>query len=93
MIMLLELVDRWTRQVVAEVVVRRDTVELRVGDHLVGIADRDYLRDWLRHPNGCFAYDDVAWSVTGDGVALMVEDRVPMWPLADHQLYDLRAVV
>lgn len=93
MIVLLELMDRWTHGITAEIAVKRDTVEMRVRDHLVGIADRDYLRGWLRAPEGCYAYDDVLWGVAGNGVMLAVDERVPMWPLSDHQLSQLREAV
>jgi hypothetical protein len=73
-----------------EVAVRRDTVELRIRDALVGVVGRDDLRRWLQHPVSVLAYDDLAWIATPTGVALAIDRVVPPWPLADHVLDGLR---
>ena len=69
---------------------RRDTVEIRCRDSLVGITDRDLLRAWLHDPAGVYAYDELAWLQVGDGVALAIDDLVPAYVLADQVLRDLR---
>jgi hypothetical protein len=78
------------REATVEVLVRRDTVELRLRDALVGVADREDLRRWLRHPVSVFAYDDLAWIATPTGIALAIDDVVPPWPLPDHVAAGLR---
>jgi hypothetical protein len=89
-ILTIHLLDRWGRQAEAELVVRRDTVEMRCRDVLVGVANRDYLRQWLRNPEGVYVYDDMSWMVTGNGIALSLGDVVPSWPLEDHVLAGIR---
>ena len=89
MLLFLDLVDRWGRPVVAELTVRRETVEVRCRDRS-GIADRDVLRRWLHAPEGVYAYDDLAWLRIGTGVALAVDDTVPAFPLTGHVLASLR---
>lgn len=89
-VFLIDLLDKWGRRTVAEVVIRLDTVEVRCRDVIVGVADRDLLRDWLREPGGVYAYDEMAWLATGNGVALAIDDVVPPWVLADHVLVGLR---
>jgi hypothetical protein len=93
----LELQDQFQRQVVVELLVRRDTVEIRVTDgerdRVVGIGDRTYLRDWLREPEGVYAYDELYWSRAANGVMLAIDDVVPAWPLADHVLAEIRELV
>lgn len=88
----LELTDRWRRPVTATVVIRRDTVEMHCGGQVVGVADRDLMRRWLKDPNGVLAYDRLAWMGLGHGgVALQVEDVVPAFVLRDHVVEDLRS--
>jgi hypothetical protein len=93
MLMFIDLPDRWGRPVTAQVTIRLDTVEVRCCDTLVGIADREFLRAWLRRPDGVFAYDDMAWLATGNGVALAIDDVVPAWVLTDSVLEGLREQV
>jgi hypothetical protein len=45
MLMLLDLLDAWNPPVTAEVMIRRETVEVRCRDHLARVADRDILRE------------------------------------------------
>ena len=91
--LILHLLDRWGRQVQAEFVIHRDTVEAWCNDASVGIVARDAFRDWLQAPEGSFAYDEVSWMVAGNGVALAIQDSVPCWPLDDAVLNDLRSKV
>lgn len=90
MIVQLDLLDRWSRPVTAELAVRRDTVEVRCRDAVAGVADRALLRCWLADPHATLAYDDVAWLSGPGGVALSIGDLVPCWWLADHVLLALR---
>jgi hypothetical protein len=90
MMFFIDLRDRWNRAVTAEVTIRRDTVEIRCRETIVGITDRELLRDWLRRPEGVLAYDELAWLTVGNGVALAIDDIVPAWVLAEHVLVDLR---
>lgn len=89
-LMSIELSDRWGRPAVAEVAIRRDTVEIRCRETVVGIVERDLLRAWLREPEGVYAYDEMAWLRVGNGIALAIDDIVPAYVLADHVLRDLR---
>lgn len=92
--LVLELMDRWERPIVAEMVIRRDTVELYCHGRLAGSADRDLLSGWLRQPAGVLAYDGCAWLDLGyGGVALHVDDLVPAFVLRDHIVADLRTRV
>jgi hypothetical protein len=91
--MLLELLDKWGRQVVAELIVRTRSVEVRCQDKCYGIADRDLLANWLREPEGAFAYDDLMWLRTGNGIALALDDKVLCWPLQDYQVRSIRECV
>ncbi len=86
---LIEVPDRWGRTSAAEVVVRLDTVEIRYQDRLIGVADRDRLRDWLRDPHGSYVYDEICWLAVSIGVSLALEDE-PAWVLPDHILFRLR---
>lgn len=86
----IDVLDEFGRATVVEVLIRRDTVELRLRDTLVGIADRDYLRRWLRSPQSVFAYDDMMWIATPTGIALAIDGRLPPWPLPDHVVAGLR---
>ena len=90
MLLQIHMLDRWGRPVSAEIAVRRDTVEMRCRESLVGIADRDRLRAWLREPQGVYAYDEIAWLGVSNGVALAIEDVVPAWVLDDQVLNGLR---
>ena len=78
------------REATVEVLIRRDTVELRLGDALVGVAGREDLRRWLHDPVSVFAYDDLVWIATPTGIALAIEDAVPPWPLPEHVAAGLR---
>ncbi len=92
--MLLVLQDTWDRQVVAEVVVRRDTVEFRLNDVLVGSMVRDVLGVWLGHPTGTFKYDDMHWITNEHGsVGLAIGQSVPVQWLADDVVRDLIAAI
>jgi hypothetical protein len=82
--------DRWRRPVTVELRLRRDTVELRCGDRLRGVADREALGAWLRAPEGSFAYDDLTWFAAGPGIALAVDNAVPAWFLDEQLLTTLR---
>ena len=93
MIYSIDVSDKWGRKLIAEVVIRLDTVEVRCRDAIVGIADREMLRGWLRAPGGVYAYDEMAWMAAGNGVALVIDDVVPPWVLADHVLQGLRECV
>lgn len=88
----LDVVDRWQRPLNVDVVIRRETVELRCRGRLIGCADRDQLRRWLRTPTGVLAYDDCAWFDLGDeGIALHIDDLVPAFPLREHIVSSLRS--
>jgi hypothetical protein len=91
MLLTLELLDAWRRPVTAEVAIRRDTVEVRCRDRLVGVADRDLLRAWLGAPFGVFAYDDVAWLQANSGIVLCISDVVAGHDLGVHVVDDLRS--
>jgi hypothetical protein len=88
--MYIDMLDGWGREIVAEVRIDLDTVELRCRNDVVGVVDRERLRAWLRRPGGVYAYDDIAWLATGNGIALAIDDIVPAWVLADHVLEGLR---
>ena len=92
--MIITLLDTWGRQVLAEIVVGRHTVELWCRDVIVGVGSREYLHNWLRDPVGAYAYDEMMWmSLGGFGVALAIDDVVPAWPLSDAVVENLRAYV
>jgi hypothetical protein len=91
MLLLLDVLDAWHRPVTAEVMIRRDTVEMRCRDRLAGIADRDVLRGWLRAPFGVFAYDDIVWLHLSTGVALCIGDVISGHVLSQQVLADLRS--
>jgi hypothetical protein len=93
MVLAIDVLDRWGRQATAEVTVRAETVELKMFDTVVGIADRDYLRQWLRHPEGVYAYDEMAWLTVADGIALAIDDMLPPWVLDNHVLSGLRECI
>jgi hypothetical protein len=90
MLMQIYMLDRWGQPVSAEIAVRRDTVEVRCQESLVGIADRDRLRAWLWRPEGVYAYDEIAWMEVGDRVSLAIDDVVPAWLLDAQVLAGLR---
>jgi hypothetical protein len=94
MVMFVDLIDKWSRQVTAEIVIRLDTVEVRCREAIVGVADRELLRRWLRDPNGMYAYDEMAW-MHGPmtGIALAIDDIVPPSWLPDHVVARLREAV
>lgn len=73
----LDLCGNDCQQVEAELSIRRDTVEVRCGDRLVGIADRAYLRAWLKSPGGMYMCDDMAWGWTGWAIAVHIKGLVP----------------
>jgi hypothetical protein len=89
-LLLVELIDRQGERLQAEVAVRRDTVEIRFAESLVGIADRDLLRAWLRHPEGSYVYDDVTWFTFDGRVGLEIRELSPAAVLADGVLNSLR---
>jgi hypothetical protein len=91
MLFTLDLLDSWRRLVPVEVMIRRETVELRCQEHLVGVADRDYLRSWLGAPFGVFAHDDCAWLHLAPGIALCIGDVVSSHILNEHVVNDLRS--
>lgn len=91
--MLLNLINRWGRDVTALVHVESLHVKMSIGGCVVGVADRQYLHHWLRDPDGMFAYDQMAWMPAGNGIALAIDDEVPMWPLQDEALSRLRELV
>jgi hypothetical protein len=91
MLMLLDLLDAWNRPVTAEVMIRRETVEVRCRDRLAGIADRDILRTWLGAPFGVYAYDDITWLHLHPGIALCLADQVSGHVLTPHVVDDLRS--
>jgi len=91
MVFTLDLLDAWRRPVPVEVMIRRETVELRCQEHLVGVADRDYLRSWLGAPFGVFAHDDCAWLDLDDGIALCIGDVVSSHVLDERIVNDLRS--
>ena len=86
---LIDVPDRWGRTSTAEVAVHLDTVEIRYQDRVIGVANRDHLRDWLREPHGSYVYDEICWLAVSIGVALAVGDE-PAWVLPDHILFQLR---
>lgn len=73
-----------------QITIRRDTVEIRVEDRLVGVGDREKLRAWLEGPKGVFAFDDINWYKAGGGIAIGITDLVRPWTLADHDVQQLR---
>jgi hypothetical protein len=92
--MIIEMLDRWHRPATVEVNVRRDTVELRCEDTIVGIANRDFLHAWLRNPDSPYVYDETTWLPMGFGdVALAIDDRIPAWCLSRSILNNLKALV
>lgn len=91
--MLIHLRDTWGRTIFVEVIVGLQTVSLTCSDAVVGIGNREYLHDWLREPEGVYAYDRIMWLCAGNGVALAIDDLVPAWPLADPVLAELRGYV
>ena len=89
----LDVEDRLGATVVLDVSIRRDTIELRLQDTLVGIADRDQLREWLRAPDGMFVCDDLTWLWNGFCIGIYVQDRVPASLLRAHIVETLRMYV
>jgi hypothetical protein len=89
----LDVEDRLGATVVLDVSIRRDTIELRLQNALVGIADRDQLREWLRAPEGMFVCDDLTWLWNGFCVGIYVRDRVPASLLQAHIVETLRMYV
>jgi hypothetical protein len=90
LILQLDLEDARRETVVTDVSVRRDTVEFRCQGRLVGIANRDYLRRWLRHPAGVYAYDEMAWLFSGWSIGISIQDVVPGYFLHFEVLDRLR---
>lgn len=88
--MRLDVEDHLGAPVVLDVSIRRDTVELRVQDTLMGIADRDRLREWLRAPDGMFVCDELTWLWNGFSVGIHVRDLVPASQLRSHVVETLR---
>jgi hypothetical protein len=86
----LDVEDRLGASVVLDVSIRRDTVELRIRDALVGIADRNELREWLRIPDGMFVCDDLTWLWNGYSIGIHVQDLVPASQLRAHVVETLR---
>ena len=86
----LDVEDRLGVSVVLDVSIRRDTVELRLQDALVGIADRDRLRAWLSTPDGMYACDDLTWLWNGFCVGVHVEDLGSATMLRPHVVEMLR---
>jgi hypothetical protein len=86
----LDVEDREGAAVVLDMSIRRDTVELRVHDALVGVADRDRLREWLRVPDGMFVCDELTWMWNGYTVGVHVRDLVPASQLRAHVVETLR---
>lgn len=91
--MQLGLLDTWGRLVVAEVRLVGDNVEVWCKNLLRGAGSRQFLAAWLREPEGVYTYDDVTWLPVPYGIALGIENLVPLWPLADSAVADLRAAV
>jgi hypothetical protein len=95
----IDLHDADQRPVVAELDIRRDTVEIRCRDggrdggrdRLVAVQDRDALRAWLSHPDGVLSCDDTTWSTwDGESVALYVRGFVPTCFLRRHVIERVR---
>jgi hypothetical protein len=91
MLLLIGLQDVRQRPIVAEVLVRQSSVELRCQERVMGVADREHLRSWITKPSGKYTYDDVTWLCRDDGLYLSLTDLVPGHPLASHVIDDLRA--
>ena len=89
----LDVEDRLGAAVVLDVSIRRDTVEVRMRDVLVGIADRGKLREWLRTPDGMFVCDDLTWLWNGFCIGIYVRDLVSASPLRAHVVETLRMYV
>lgn len=89
----LDVEDRLGAAVVLDVSIRRDTVELRMRNVLVGIADRGKLREWLRTPDGMFVCDDLTWLWNGFCIGIYVRDLVPASLLRSHVVETLRMYV
>jgi hypothetical protein len=86
----LDVEDRAGGAVVLDVSIGRDTVELRLHDMVVGIADRGSLREWLRIPDGMFVCDELTWMWNGYTVGIHVRDLVPASQLRAHVVETLR---
>jgi hypothetical protein len=91
MLFTIDVLDTWRRPVPVEVMIRRETVELRCQDRLAGITDRDHLRTWLTAPFGVLAYDDCSWLHLTTGIALCIDDIISPCVLSDHVIADLRS--
>jgi hypothetical protein len=89
-VLLVDVIDRRGQSATAEIAVRRDTVEIRFEERIVGIAERDLLGAWLRHPEGVYAYDDVTWFTGNGGVGLEILELVPASVLSDDAMFSLR---
>lgn len=44
-----------------EVMIRTDTLTLRLGNRTLAVFDRQQLHDWLSRPQGALAADTVTW--------------------------------
>jgi hypothetical protein len=89
------LVDSDWKPVPTEVNIRRDTVEFRAGDRLVGIVDREAFKNWLLVPVQALVFDEMAWQWDDflNRVLLRIKDLVSWWPLDDEDLATLRSIV
>lgn len=87
----LDLTDRDGRPVRADMMIRRDTVELYYGSLIVGICDREHLKSWLTNARLEWSYDDVAWARDVDGYSLAIGDLEPNWPITEALLNELRS--
>lgn len=86
----LDVEDRLGAPLILDVSIRRDTVELRLRDVLVGVADRGRLREWLGTPAGRFVCDELTWLWNGYSVGISVRDQVPASLLRAHVVETLR---
>lgn len=63
----------WATGITLEVQVRLDLVVCWHGDRTLGVADRDRVAAWLRHPVGSLEIDDMMLS-DDEGVVVVVFD-------------------
>lgn len=87
--MLLQLLDVQGRHVNAEAIPRGRSVEMRCYNRQVGMADRDYLKKWLRNPDNIYAFDDCMWIPFHGTPSLGIDPLVPCRPLAQYEINGL----
>lgn len=88
----IQLLDTRRHAIAVQVAIRRDMVDFRYQDRLVGIADRDHLRSWLNAPFGVLVYDDCTWLELAGGIALGIERVCAAHVLDRLVLADLRSL-